>query len=98
MMDSETLEKLQNASIEERITIIEMLLRSLKNDMPIEASPQSEATAHLQGDVGVAGTGSDIWAARPAFGFMKGTGTILGDVVAPVLPENAWEVFNETPT
>ena len=25
---------------------------------------------------------------RPAFGFMSGTGKILGDVVAPILPEN----------
>jgi hypothetical protein len=30
---------------------------------------------------------------RPAFGFMKDTGTLLGDVVAPVLPENVWEVL-----
>jgi hypothetical protein len=33
MIDSETLEKLQNVSIEERITIIETILQSLKNDM-----------------------------------------------------------------
>ncbi len=30
---------------------------------------------------------------RPAFGFMKGTGKILGDIVAPIVPENAWEVL-----
>ncbi len=30
---------------------------------------------------------------RPAFGFMQHTGAILGDVVAPVLPESAWEVL-----
>lgn len=30
---------------------------------------------------------------RPTFGFMQGTGSILGDVVAPVLPENTWEVL-----
>jgi hypothetical protein len=78
VIDSETLEKLQTASIEERITIIEVLLRSLKNDMPKDASPQFESTAHSQ---------------RPIFGFMKDTGKILGDVVAPVLPETAWEVL-----
>lgn len=76
MLDSETLEKLQKASIEERIAIIEIILRSLKND--ISASPQPAPAAHLQ---------------RPAFGFMKDTGKILGDVVAPVLPETAWDVL-----
>ena len=30
---------------------------------------------------------------RPAFGFMKGTGEILDDLVAPILPENTWEVL-----
>lgn len=30
---------------------------------------------------------------RPAFGFMQDTGAILGDVIAPVLPETAWEVL-----
>jgi hypothetical protein len=78
MIDLEILEKLQNASIEERIEIIEVVLRSLKTDIRKDASPQSEATAHPQ---------------RPAFGFMKDTGEILGDVVSPVLPENAWEVL-----
>ena len=78
MLDSETLEKLQNASLEERITIIEAILQSLKNDIKKNDSPQSESTSRLQ---------------RPAFGFMKDTGKILGDVVAPVLPENTWEVL-----
>jgi hypothetical protein len=78
MIDSETLKKLQNVSIEERITIIETILKSLKNDMKKDASPQSESAAGSQ---------------RPVFGFMKDTGEILGDVVAPVLPESAWEVL-----
>jgi hypothetical protein len=30
---------------------------------------------------------------RPAFGFMQGTGRILGDVIAPALPETAWDVL-----
>ena len=33
MIDSETHEKLQTVSIEERITIIETILKSLKSDM-----------------------------------------------------------------
>jgi hypothetical protein len=30
---------------------------------------------------------------RPAFGVMKGSGEILGDIVAPALPESDWEVL-----
>jgi hypothetical protein len=29
---------------------------------------------------------------RPAFGVMKGSGEILGDIVAPALPKSVWEV------
>jgi len=77
MIDSETLQKLQNTSFEERITIIEVLLHSLKNEMQKNPTPQTEYMARPQ---------------RPTFGFMKDTGKIIGDVVAPVLPENTWEV------
>ncbi len=35
MIDLETLEKLQSASVEERIYIIEAILQSLKNDLGI---------------------------------------------------------------
>lgn len=30
---------------------------------------------------------------RPDFGVMKGSGEILGDIVAPALPESVWEVL-----
>lgn len=30
---------------------------------------------------------------RPAFGAMKNSGQILGDLVAPILPASEWEVF-----
>jgi hypothetical protein len=76
MLDSETLEKLQNASVADRIDIIEMILRSLKTD--VSHSPQPDSAVHRQ---------------RPAFGFMKNTGEILGDVVTPILPETAWDVL-----
>jgi hypothetical protein len=78
MINSETLEQLKNASVEERISIIEMLVRSLKTDIPKDATPQSN---------------SETLPERPAFGFMKDTGEILGDIIEPVLPENAWEVL-----
>ncbi len=30
---------------------------------------------------------------RPAFGAMKNSGQILGDLVTPILPANEWEVL-----
>jgi hypothetical protein len=77
MLDSETLEKLQNVSIEERINIIEALLHSLKNDIKKGVSPEIN-TDRPQ---------------RPPFGFMKGSAEIVGDVVDPALSEDAWEVL-----
>ncbi len=78
MIDDKTLEKLKTASIEERIVIIEGILKSLKSDIKKVAIPQAETVAGSQ---------------RPAFGFMSGTGKILGELVAPILPENTWEVL-----
>lgn len=69
MLDSESLEKLQGASIEERIAIIEVILQSLKND--IKDTSQTKPSSDSQ---------------RPAFGAMKNSGQILGDLVAPILP------------
>jgi len=77
MIDPELLEKLKTASVSDRIAALEMLVQSLKSDIKPDAAP-SEAATHLK---------------RPAFGFMKDTGKILGDVVAPVLPENTWEAL-----
>jgi hypothetical protein len=78
MLDTTTIAKLNNTSIEERISIIEMLLGTLKNDIKKDSTHQPE---------------SDIKFQRPAFGFMKDTGKILGDVVSPILDENTWEVL-----
>jgi hypothetical protein len=78
MLDTTTIEKLNNTSIEERISIIEMLLGTLKNDIKKDSSHQAESEIKFQ---------------RPAFGFMKDTGKILGDIVSPVLDENTWEVL-----
>jgi hypothetical protein len=77
MLDSEILEKLQGASIEERIRVIEAILRSLKTDIQKSASLEFEAVTHPK---------------RPGFGFMKDTGQLLGDVVAPIFPETVWDV------
>ena len=30
---------------------------------------------------------------RPSFGAMKGTGEIVGDLIAPAVPFNTWEVL-----
>ena len=78
MLDTTTIEKLNNTSIEERISIIEMLLGTLKNDIKKDSPHQIESAITFQ---------------RPAFGFMKDTGKIISDIVSPVLDENTWEVL-----
>ncbi len=78
MIDDKTLEKLKTASIEERIVIIEAILKSLKSDIKKAVFPHFETGSGTQ---------------RPAFGFMSGTGKIVGDIVAPVVAENTWEVL-----
>lgn len=65
MIETEILQKIQAASLEERIAIIEQPTHS------------SLSTEKLQ---------------RPVFGFMKNTGTIIGDIVSPIIPESDWEV------
>ncbi|WP_009630232.1 hypothetical protein [Synechocystis sp. PCC 7509] len=39
MIDDKTFEKLQNASIEDRISVIEAILGSLKNDIKQNSTP-----------------------------------------------------------
>lgn len=51
MLDSETLEKLQNASISERIAIIEMILRSLKHEMRSAGGESIAQNRPLRGKV-----------------------------------------------
>jgi hypothetical protein len=52
MIDSEILEKLQGASIEERILVIEAILRTVKNDMRATPSHQISSEHHpLRGKV-----------------------------------------------
>ena len=78
MLESEILQKMQGASIEERIAMIELLLQSLKNELIQNraSQPESSESSH-----------------RPAFGFMKGTGVIQGDIISPVVPESDWDVL-----
>ena len=78
MVDPKLLEQLKTASVNERIAVLEMLVQSLKSDIKPGADTSVETTIASQ---------------RPAFGFMKTTGAILGDVAAPVLPESAWELL-----
>ncbi len=78
MLESEILQKIQGASIEERIAMIELLLQSLKNELIQNraSQPASSESSH-----------------RPAFGFMKGTGSVQGDIISPAVPESDWEVL-----
>jgi len=78
MVDPKLLEQLKTASVNERIAVLEMLVQSLKSDIKPSADTSVETTIASQ---------------RPAFGFMKATGAILGDVAAPVPLQNAWEVL-----
>jgi hypothetical protein len=41
MIDSETIEKLQGVSVEERIYVIEAILQSLKKDLGSNSQPKS---------------------------------------------------------
>lgn len=78
MINPELLEQLKTASVGERIAVIEILVQSLKSDIRAGADSPLDIEGVSQ---------------RPAFGFMQDTGTILGDVIAPVLPESAWDVL-----
>ena len=51
MLDSEILKKLQGASIEERIAIIEVILQSLKNDIKdtSQTKPSSDSQRPIFG-------------------------------------------------
>jgi len=78
MIESHILEQLQKAPLEERIAIIEMLLRSLKAEIAQTSMTHQEPENSQK---------------RPGFGCMANTGHIRGDIVAPALAENAWEVL-----
>ena len=78
MLDTDILNQLNGASIEERIAVIELLLQSLKNELIQNRESHAEPANRPN---------------RPAFGFMKGTGFIHSDVISPAIPESDWEVL-----
>lgn len=78
MLESEILQKMQEASIEERIRVIELLLQSLKQELVQSSESPAPPTEQPS---------------RAPFGYMKGTGSIHGDIVSPVVPESEWEVL-----
>ncbi|PZV02949.1 MAG: hypothetical protein DCF32_14465 [Leptolyngbya sp.] len=78
MLDVDILNQLNGASIEERIAVIELLLQSLKSELIQNRESHAEPAKRPH---------------RPAFGFMKGTGSIHGDVISPAVPESDWEVL-----
>lgn len=47
----------------------------------------------LKSDIKKQASPQSVHSQRPAFGFMKDTGKILGDLVAPILAEDTWEVL-----
>ncbi len=95
MLDANILNRLNEASIEERIAIIEMILKSLKQDLRA-SNAQSIAGQHpLRGTVShyTDPYNSAEQPQRPAFGFFKDTGTIHRDIISPAVPESDWEVL-----
>ncbi|MFQ4134722.1 hypothetical protein PGN35_000210 [Nodosilinea sp. PGN35] len=77
MIQSEILQTMQQASIQERINLIELLLQSLKDELTqVQPAQANEPTAQ-----------------RRTFGCMKETGQIQGDIVSPALTESEWEVL-----
>jgi hypothetical protein len=95
MLESGILQKMQGVAIEERIRIIEMILQSLKQDLRA-SNAQAIADQHpLRGTVRHYEDpyNSAEQPRRPAFGFMKSTGTIQGDIISPAVPESDWEVL-----
>lgn len=80
MISAETLEQLKKVPLKERLSTIEVLLETLKNDMPIDAASQTESKEHSK---------------HPASGFMKGTGEILGDIIRPPCPKKNGKSFSE---
>lgn len=123
MIETEILQKIQAASLEERIAIIELLLQSLKAELsqikvdqartawrdlfthlrylqPLEKGNELDQETIIDFSFPESGieqpTNSSLSTEkpqRPAFGFMKDTGTVLGDIVSPIIPESDWEVL-----
>jgi hypothetical protein len=94
MNDSEMLEYVKGLSIEERLHIIEAIWQTINRDMRSEiASPVTSEAAPLRGTVTHYEGPYDSAAQtqRPAFGFMKDTGSIQGDIISPAVPESDWE-------
>lgn len=77
MLLQELKEQSYKLSTSDRIELISAIAESLRKSQDISADFQPQPIQNK----------------RPAFGVMKGSGEILGDIVAPALPESAWEVL-----
>jgi hypothetical protein len=98
MIDSEMLEYVKGLSIEERLHIIEAIWHTINRDMRSAiASPLASETAPLRGTVNhyEGPYNSAAQSQRPAFGFMKDTGSIQGDIISPAVPESDWEALRQ---
>lgn len=78
IIESEILQKMKAASIDECIAIIELLLQPLKAELPKITAPLPQTTKAAQ---------------RPAFSCMQCTESILSDIVSLVLPGTSWEAL-----
>ncbi|TYQ29740.1 hypothetical protein PseudUWO310_12465 [Pseudanabaena sp. UWO310] len=77
MLLQELKEQSYKLSTSDRLELISAIAQSLQKSQKISANFEPKT----------------IQTQRPAFGVMKGSGEILGDIVAPALSESAWEVL-----
>ena len=77
MLLQELKEQSYKLSPSDRLELITAIAQSLQKSREIFVDIQSKTIQNQ----------------RPAFGVMRGSGEILGDIVAPSLPESAWEVL-----
>jgi hypothetical protein len=76
MLLQELKEQSSKLSISDRLELISAIAQSLQKSREMSIDVEPQPIQNK----------------RPAFGVMKGSGEILGDIVAPALPESAWEV------
>lgn len=77
MLLQELKEQSYKLSTSDRLELISAIAQSLQKSREMSIDVEPQAIQNK----------------RPAFGVMKGSGQILGDIVAPALPESAWEVL-----
>ncbi|WP_199288984.1 hypothetical protein [Pseudanabaena sp. FACHB-1998] len=77
MLLQELKEKSYQLSTSDRLELISAIVQSLQKSREMSVDVEPKIIQNQ----------------RPTFGVMKGSGEILGDIIAPALPESVWEVL-----